>query len=323
MKTIRTEEAVGLPLSHDITRIDYGKTKEVCFKKGHIVVQEDIPILLSLGKKHLFVSLDPAEIHEEEAATFLYNLLTDDSCQPSEVHEGKIVAKASTRGLLKVNREKLIALNEIEGLALSTKVTNIEVQKDEKVAAFRVIPLTISKSQLEKARQFSTSEPLISVKPFKKIRVGIVTTGSEVYTGLVEDAFYPVLKAKFSAYPLVTIVKQEIVDDQPQKITVAIKKMLAQGLDLIVCTGGMSVDPDDLTPLAIKQTGAEIVTHGTPVLPGSMFLLAYKGEQTIIGLPGGVLFSEKTVFDLLLPRLMDKEVIKKSEIIDLSYGGYL
>lgn len=289
MKTIRTEEAVGLPLSHDITRIDYGKTKEVCFKKGHIVVQEDIPILLSLGKKHLFVSLDPAEIHEEEAATFLYNLLTDDSCQPSEVHEGKIVAKASTRGLLKVNREKLIALNEIEGLALSTKVTNIEVQKDEKVAAFRVIPLTISKSQLEKARQFSTSEPLISVKPFKKIRVGIVTTGSEVYTGLV----------------------------------VAIKKMLAQGLDLIVCTGGMSVDPDDLTPLAIKQTGAEIVTHGTPVLPGSMFLLAYKGEQTIIGLPGGVLFSEKTVFDLLLPRLMAKEVIKKSEIIDLSYGGYL
>ena len=136
MKTIRTEEAVGLPLSHDITRIDYGKTKEVCFKKGHIVVQEDIPILLSLGKKHLFVSLDPAEIHEEEAATFLYNLLTDDSCQPSEVHEGKIVAKASTRGLLKVNREKLIALNEIEGLALSTKVTNIEVQKDEKVAPF-------------------------------------------------------------------------------------------------------------------------------------------------------------------------------------------
>ena len=108
------------------------------------------------------------------------------------------------------------------------------------------------------------------------------------------------LKAKFSAYPLVTIVKQEIVDDQPQKITVAIKKMLAQGLDLIVCTGGMSVDPDDLTPLAIKQTGAEIVTHGTPVLPGSMFLLAYKGEQTIIGLPGGVLFSEKTVFDLLI-----------------------
>ena len=204
-----------------------------------------------------------------------------------------------------------------------SKVTNIEVQKDEKVAAFRVIPLTISKSQLEKARQFSTSEPLISVKPFKKIRVGIVTTGSEVYTGLVEDAFYPVLKAKFSAYPLVTIVKQEIVDDQPQKITVAIKKMLAQGLDLIVCTGGMSVDPDDLTPLAIKQTGAEIVTHGTPVLPGSMFLLAYKGEQTIIGLPGGVLFSEKTVFDLLLPRLMAKEVIKKSEIIDLSYGGYL
>ncbi|EGO2825469.1 molybdopterin-binding protein [Enterococcus faecalis] len=323
MKTIRTEEAVGLPLSHDITRIDYGKTKEVCFKKGHIVVQEDIPILLSLGKKHLFVSLDPAEIHEEEATTFLYNLLTDDSCQPSEVHEGKIVAKASTRGLLKVNREKLIALNEIEGLALSTKVTNIEVQKDEKVAAFRVIPLTISKSQLEKARQLSTSEPLISVKPFKKIRVGIVTTGSEVYTGLVEDAFYPVLKAKFSAYPLVTIVKQEIVDDQPQKITVAIKKMLAQGVDLIVCTGGMSVDPDDLTPLAIKQTGAEIVTHGTPVLPGSMFLLAYKGEQTIIGLPGGVLFSEKTVFDLLLPRLMAKEVIKKSEIIDLSYGGYL
>lgn len=126
-----------------------------------------------IREKHLFVSLDPTEIHEEEAATFLYNLLTDDSCQPSEVHEGKIVAKASTRGLLKVNREKLIALNEIEGLALSTKVTNIEVQKDEKVAAFRVIPLTISKSQLEKARQFSTSEPLISVKPFKKYGSGL------------------------------------------------------------------------------------------------------------------------------------------------------
>lgn len=324
MEVIKTIDAEGLVLCQDITKIVKDEFKGVAFPKGHCITAEDIPVLLSLGKEHLFIwSEEPGMIHENEAAAILYKLVAGKQMSPTEIAEGKIEVVVATDGLLKVNQAKLFALNAIDGVAIATLRNNQAVVAGQKVAGTRIIPLEIEEKKLMAAENKAGSEPILSLMPFKELTVGIVTTGSEVAKGLIEDAFTPVVEAKLAAYSTVEVKFHEVVTDDPQLITDAIEKMLRAGANIVFCTGGMSVDPDDRTPLAIKQTGAEIISHGTPVLPGSMLLLAYLGEQTIVGLPGGVMFSEKTVFDLILPRLIAQDRMTKAEMIALGYGGYL
>lgn len=322
MKQIRTEDAVGHVLCHDITQIIKDVTKGVAFKKGHVVKAEDIPVLLSIGKEHLYIwEKDENMLHENEAAEILYGICHNEHIKPSEVKEGKIEAIATCDGLFKVDTERLIEINSIDQVMIATRHTNLAVKAGEKLAGTRVIPLLIEKEVMEEVKRATGHKPLLQILPFQHKKVGIVTTGSEVYKGRIQDAFGPVIRKKLEPFGA-EVLGQRIVDDKIEMITEAIEDFLAQGADMIICTGGMSVDPDDVTPSAIKAVGAEIISYGAPVLPGAMFLLGYYGEDIpVMGLPGCVMYAGATVFDLVLPRIMAGEKLSKKDLVKLGHGG--
>lgn len=322
MKLIRTEDAVGQVLCHDITQIIKGVTKDAVFRKGHVIREEDIPVLLSVGKEHLYVwECDDTMLHENDAAEILRQICQGENMHPSDVKEGKIELIADIDGLLKIDTERMNRVNALGDMMIASRHGNFPVHKGDKLCGTRVIPLVIKKEKMEEAVQAAGEVPLFQILPFQKKRVGIVTTGSEVYKHRIEDTFTPVVVAKVQEYGA-EIGGHEICDDSHEMITGAIRKLLAEGCDMILCTGGMSVDPDDRTPLAIKNTGADVVTYGAPVLPGAMMMLAYyEGNIPVIGLPGCVMYAKRTVFDLVLPRIMAGEKITAGEISRLGEGG--
>ena len=323
MKLVKTVDAVGQILCHDITQIIPGKFKGPVFQKGHIIKEEDIPVLLSVGKENLYIwENNENMMHENDAAAVLYDLCKSDHMHPSDVKEGKIEVIADVDGVLKIDRKKLLAVNSLGEMMIAARHGDFPVKKGGKLAGTRIIPLVIEKEKMEKAREVSGGGRILRILPYHHKRVGIVTTGNEVYKGLIKDAFTPVLEKKLSEYDT-EIIGHEITGDDHVMITAAIKKLLNIGADMILCTGGMSVDPDDRTPLAIKNTGAEIVTYGAPVLPGAMFLLSYFGEEKIpvIGLPGCVMYAKRTIFDIVLPRIMADDILDKADFDRLGEGG--
>ncbi len=322
MKLCRTEDAVGQVLCHDITQIIPGVVKDAVFRKGHIIREEDIPVLLSVGKEHIYVwENDEKMLHENEAADILYHICKGEGMYGTDVKEGKIELIAERDGVLKIDREKLRRVNSLGEMMIASRHGDFPVRKGEKIAGTRVIPLVIEKEKMEKAKEVTEGGPIFWILPYQTKKIGIVTTGSEVYKGRIKDAFTPVLQRKFAEYGM-EIKRQLLVGDEHEKITEAIQDMIAEGMDLVVCTGGMSVDPDDRTPLAIKNTGAEIVTYGAPVLPGAMFLLAYAdGNVPILGLPGCVMYAKRTIFDLVLPRILAGEKLTREEFDRLGEGG--
>ena len=323
MKLMKTEEAVGQVLCHDITQIIKGVTKDAVFRKGHVIKEEDIPVLLSVGKDHIYIwENNENMLHENDAAQILYDMCKNDHMRPSEVKEGKIELIAECDGLLKIKTEKLNAVNALGEMMIASRHGNFPVKTGDKLAGTRIIPLVIEKEKMKRAKEVAGDEPIFEIKPFLKKKAGIVTTGNEVYYGRIQDTFTPVIEEKLSEYD-VEIIGHELSDDNPEHITAGIEKLLKEGANMVICTGGMSVDPDDKTPLAIRNTGADMVTYGAPVLPGAMFLLAYYGENNIpiMGLPGCVMYSKRTIFDLVLPRVMAGEVLKKEDIDVLGEGG--
>lgn len=325
MKTIKTIHALGHVLCQDITQIIPGEKKGPVFRKGHIVREEDIPVLLSVGKENLYVwEKDDTMLHENEAAEVLFEICKNQGMVGTEIKEGKIEIIADTDGLFKINRERLIAVNSLKDIMIATIHGNQPVKKGDKLAGTRVIPLMIEKERMEEAKKAAGSEPILKILPFSKKKVGIVTTGNEVFTGRIKDSFGPVVKGKLEEYQA-DILGQTLVDDQKKHIKEAIFRYIEDGAELIICTGGMSVDPDDCTPGAIMETGARIVSYGAPVLPGAMMLLSYyeKGGKSIpvLGLPGCVMYAERTIFDILLPRIMADDEIRKEELAALGEGG--
>lgn len=323
MKKVRVEEAVGQVLMHDIARIVIGEVKDTPFRRGHRITEADIPALLALGKAHIFIAEpgDEDKVHEEDVARALYSYCANESIYPSDVREGKIEAFAAWDGMLAVDVERLTAINGIGDLTIVTKFTHTAVKKGDKVAGMRCIPLLMDTWQLDEATKIWHGEPILTVKPFVRKKVGIVTTGSEVATGRITDAFTPIIEERMAPFGM-TKVAHEIVTDDTDCIAEAIHKVKAAGAELIFCTGGMSVDPDDLTPGAIARCADTVITHGLPVLPGSMVCIAYMVDGTpIVGLPGGVLFSKPTAFDVLLPRLAADDPITKAQCVALGHGG--
>ena len=323
MKLMKTQDAVGQVLCHDITQIIKGVTKDAVFRKGHVVTEEDIPVLLSMGKDHLYIwEKDENMLHENDAALILYDICKNQYMRPSEIKEGKIELIAECDGLLKVDTEKLNKVNALGEMMIASRHGNFPVKAGDKIAGTRIIPLVIEKEKMERAKEIGGGIPIFEIRPFEKKKVGIVTTGNEVFYGRIQDTFTPVIEEKLAEYD-VEIIGHEISDDNHEHITRCIEKMLAQGADMIICTGGMSVDPDDRTPIAIRNTGANIVSYGAPVLPGAMFLLAYYGEHKIpiMGLPGCVMYAKRTIFDLVLPRVMAGEVLDKTDLNVLGEGG--
>lgn len=333
MKLIQTVDAEGAVLCHDITQIIRGVTKDAVFRKGHVVAKEDIPVLLSVGKDQLYVwEKEEGMLHENEAAEILCGICRGEHMERSQAKEGKIELTAVCDGLLKVDNRALKTVNGLGQMMIATRHGNFPVKKGDKLAGTRVIPLIIEEEKMEAARKAAMKatggRPILELKPFVHKKVGIITTGNEVYYGRIQDAFTPVIEEKLKEFDT-EIIDHVIWNDDDAKVTASILDMIEKGADLVICTGGMSVDPDDKTPLAIRNTGARIVSYGAPVLPGAMFLLAYyeagTGEKSktsaILGLPGCVMYAKRTIFDLALPRIMADDPVSPQDLAALGQGG--
>jgi len=322
MKLVNTTEAVGHILCHDLTQIIPGVSKDARFRKGHTVTEEDIPVLLSMGKEHLYVwELTEGVLHEDDAARRLLTLCKNENMSSTEPKEGKIELIADCDGLFKVDTEKLCAVNSQDEVMIATRHGNTAVHKGDKLAGMRVIPLVIEEEKLKAAEEAAGETPLLSLVPFVKRTAAIVTTGSEVAKGIIKDAFTPVVVKKLEAYGI-SVIHHAIVGDEPEKVVAEILRAKESGAEIIICTGGMSVDPDDSTPGAIRASGARVVRYGAPVLPGAMLLIGYYEDGTpVLGLPGCVMYAKATIFDLILPRIAADDPITREEIARLGHGG--
>ncbi len=324
MKLVKTEDAVGCVLCHDLTQIIKGVTKDALFRKGHVVREEDIPALLSIGKEHLYVwEADDSMLHENDAARILCALCKSDGMRESDIKEGRIELSATCNGLFKVDGARLQLVNSFGQMMIATRHGNTPVRRGDKLAGMRIIPLVIEKEKMQRIQELCGGEPLLRLLPYKLKRAAVIATGNEVFSGRIQDTFTPEIAAKLAEYG-VEVTHSEILGDDPAAVTDAIKRAVDEkGAELVCCTGGMSVDPDDRTPLAIKNTGARIVSYGAPVLPGAMFMLAYYGQRQtpVMGLPGCVMYSQRTIFDLALPRVLACDPITAGELASLGEGG--
>ena len=322
MRLIRTEDAVGHVLCHDMTQIIPGQYKDARFRKGHIVTEEDIPVLLSMGKENLYVwEKTEGMLHEDEAALRLRDLCAGAHMRCTAVKEGKVELIAEADGLFEVDTERLYAVNAEEELMIATRHTNTAVHPGDKLAGMRVIPLVIEEEKLLRAERAAGTEPLLKITPWKLKTAAVIATGSEVARGLIRDQFTPVVERKLAAYGIRTVYRT-LSGDDPERIRGEIVKAHEEGTDLILCTGGMSVDPDDRTPGAIARSGVKIVTYGAPTLPGAMFCLGYFEDGTpVAGLPGCVMYAKATVFDLVLPRIAAGVPLKREDFVRLGHGG--
>ena len=332
MKLIDTKDAVGHILCHDMTQIIPGKSKGPRFKKGHIVTEKDIPVLLSMGKASLYVwELEPGMVHENDAAHRLAALcLGPNTVAAGEPSEGKIGINAACDGVLLVNSVRLRAVNATDEVMVATRKGGFRVAAGDALAGTRVIPLVVREEVLLAAEAAAAGEKLLEVAPFVLRTAAVIATGSEVAQGLIEDAFTPVMVQKLADYGIEVTVR-ETPGDNRDDVAAAIKRSRAAGVDLVVCTGGMSVDPDDNTPGAIKAAGARIVTYGSPVLPGAMLLVGYFDQGVdggelelpvpVLGVPGCAMYNKATVLDLVLPRVAAGVALEKADFVELGEGG--
>lgn len=321
MKTVPVEEAVGCIICHDMTEIVNG-VRAKGFRRGHVVREEDIEHLLNMGKRHLYV-LDPdmGLVHEDDAARRIAVAIAGPGVSFGEPHEGRINFKADWQGLFVINLELLMRLNSIPYVTIATRHSMQEAAAGSTLAGTRVTPLAVPEESLLAVENcVRNAEPLLHVEPFKCCKIGIVTTGSEVHSGRVKDAFGPVLREKFAAWGS-QVLSQEIVSDEKDVTARAIQAAIDNGADIVTVSGGMSVDPDDKTPAAIRAVGCEIVTYGAPVFPGAMFMLGYKGNVPVLGLPGCVMYRKASLFDILMPRILAGRRITGHDIRSLAHGG--
>ena len=322
MKLMKTVDAVGQVLCHDITQIVKDVKKGPVFRKGHIIQPEDIPVLLSVGKDSVYIwENDESMLHEDEAAAILRDLCMGEHMHATATKEGKIELIADEDGLFLVDLERLRAVNSLGEMMIATRFSGFMAHKGDKLCGTRVIPLVIKKEKMEEARRAAGDAPLLRLLPVRAKKYGLVTTGNEVYYGRIQDTFTPVIQEKLAELGGEMAAHVTLNDDH-ERITAAIRAMLDEGCDMVICTGGMSVDPDDKTPLAIKNTGARVVSYGAPVLPGAMFMLAYTGDgRPVCGLPGCVMYARRTIFDLVLPWLVCGVEVTKEKLAALGNGG--
>lgn len=322
LRTIKVEEAVGKVLSHDITKIVKGEFKGAPFKKGHVIKNEDVPELLKLGKENVYVlELEPGDVHEDEAGIRLGTAVAGDGVKWGEPKESRVNLYAEYDGLLKINVPVVEAINDLPDVILSTLPNNMVVQEGELIAGTKVIPLAVQEKTVSNVEKICRQAGwVIKILPFKSFKVGVVITGNEVYKNRIRDGFGPVIKEKVEYFGS-TVLGVEFTPDNEEIIAEKIKKMAAGGAGMIIVTGGMSVDPDDVTPNAIRLAGAKVEKYGSPALPGAMFMLAYLGDVPVMGVPACGMFFKVTVVDLILPRLLAGERVTRKDIVALAHGG--
>jgi len=323
LKKIRLKEAVGSKLGHDITEIRPGEFKGPAFRKGHTVCEEDLCHLQRLGKNHLYViDLTKDEIHENQAAAILAEALAGEGIVwEDEPREGKIKLLADRDGLLSVDSPTLAAFNMVDEVMCASLHNHTLVKKGELVGATRAIPLVMKRVPIERAAAIARQNgSVLMVKPLRSARVGLAITGNEIYHGLIEDRFAPILTEKVEALGS-EVTSLDIVPDDAGEISRVIRSHLDRGCDLLLLSGGMSVDPDDVTRHGIRLAGATELHYGAAALPGAMFLVAYLGEVPLLGVPACGLYHRTTVLDLVLPRILAGEKIGRAELAFLGHGG--
>lgn len=319
MEIVHIGEASGMVLGQDLTRID-DNGKGIAFRKGHILRDEDIPFLLDMGKEHVYVMRIPEDaVHENEAAQQLAGRVAGTQLLAEEPGEGKVNVKAATTGVLKIDIRRLTRLNRVEGIAVSTLHDGTVVQAGQLVASVKIIPLLLPEQHLAQGMALCGSKGLITLQPLPMRKVGLVITGGEVFHGRIPDRFEAVLRSKLEDLGS-GITRVIVVPDHAEQIADAIRELAADN-ELVVVTGGMSVDPDDVTPEAIRRTGAKIAVYGTPVLPGAMFMAAYLGKKAVLGLPACGMFSKITILDVLLPKVLLGKKITAAYVAALGHGG--
>ena len=320
MKKIKVQEAVGMALCHDITEMN-AHFKGVAFKRGHILQEEDIAHMMRIGKQHIFVWEEHSgEVHEDDCARRMAAMAPVEGAHYTEPAEGKVLLIADQRGMFRVNRKLLNRINSIGDITICTLPDHYPVEVGARLASMRIVPLVTSEDQISKAEQLCAVETLLDLRPYQHKRVGVIITGSEVYHGRIQDRFGPVIRQKMMQYPG-EIIGISFCEDDLKAIVEAARKHLQKGADFLIFTGGMSVDPDDLTPSAIRQLGADIISYGVPSQPGNMTLVAYLGDIPILGVPGAAIKLPTTVLDVLLPQIFSGEKITKKELISLADGG--
>lgn len=320
MKKVKVQDAIGMTLCHDITAMVDG-FKGAAFKRGHVITQEDIPKLLDIGKQHVFIWEENAgEIHEEDAARRLSQMTTVDGAHYGSVSEGKIQLFADQDGMFRVDKALLAAVNSIGDITITTLPDHYPVKAGDRLASMRIVPLVTEERQIAEAEALCAGKQLYDLRPFKPLKVGIIITGSEIYHGRIKDKFERVARAKLAHYPA-EILGVHVCDDELDMIVGAGRALLAEGAELLIFSGGMSVDPDDLTPSAIREMGAEIISYGVPSQPGNMTLVAYLDQAALLGVPGAAISRPTTMFDVLLPQIFCGDPLTKDDLIRLGEGG--
>lgn len=323
IKKIRVEDAIGLPLLHDLTAIMTNGFKGVKFKRGHIVREEDIDELKNIGKDHIYVgSLEKDQVHEVDAIDEISSMLVGENINISDISEGKIILTSKARGVFVINRKLLRAINEIGDYTISSKRSYTSVNPNDKLAGGRIVPLWTERWQVEKAKEILKEGPVFEVKEFKKLKVGCIITGDEVYYGRIKDAFKPVLEEKLANFPSEVLAYTFLPDDE-DKLVETYKTYKKMGADLVIFTGGMSVDPDDITPSAIRRASAEFIIQGIPMQPGNMLTLARDGKTYLMGVPGASMHAKITSFDYFLPRVFAGLDLKREDFLEMAEGGLL
>lgn len=322
MKKIKVENAVGSVLAHDVTRIIPGEFKGVAFQKGHIIQDRDIAELKKIGKNHLFVlALTPDRLHEDDAAVRICAAICGGQVNWSPPVEGKSSIRAQADGLLKIDVDALMRINDLDDIIVSTLKNNSPCTKDQIVAATRIVPLTTRLARIEHLEAIAgAAGPILNVRPFQPFKIGAVVTGTEVYQGVIHDGFDEFVKPTIIRYGS-EVVEKKIVPDDARAVADAIGHLVQIGCDLVVTTGGLSVDPDDVTKAGVMEAGARLVAYGAPVLPGAMFLYALYEDVPILGLPACVYYHQVTIFNLLLPRILVGETLSRADITAMGHGG--
>lgn len=324
-KIVPVESAVGLALAHDVTEIIPGAFKGRAFARGHIVREEDVPRLRRCGKDHLFIlELAEGELQEDDAVSLLAAALCGEGVERAGApREGRVDLVAARDGLLAIDRDALLAFNLLGEVMCATLHDGTVVRRGQRVAGTRAVPLVVREAVVRSAVECA-GRGVVSVRALARPRIGVVVTGSEVARGLVEDGFGSVLRRKAEAFGG-EVTGVLLAGDDEEAIAAGLRGQIAAGANLLVATGGMSVDPDDRTRFAAELLGARDAVYGAAVLPGAMCQVAYVPapgrDIPLVGLPACALAHEATVFDLLLPRLLAGDRLKRRDLAALGHGG--
>lgn len=320
MKKVPVTQAVGMTLCHDITKMVDG-FKGPVFRRGHVIEEKDVQTLLDIGKRHIFIWEEHAgELHEEDCALRLSRMAPVAGAHYTVPSEGKTLLIADTDGMFFVDTALMQQVNRIPDVTIATLPNHYPVKKGARLASMRIIPLVTKEQNIIDAEALCRGRRLLSLLPYQKKKAGVIITGSEVYHGRIQDKFEPVIRGKLAQYPC-DVVGVTKCDDDLDMIIAAAQAHLANGADLLILTGGMSVDPDDLTPTAIRRLGADIIRYGVPAQPGNMTLVAYLGEVPVLGVPGASISLPTTIFDCLLPQIFTGRPLTYEELTNLSEGG--